>query len=86
MDSTKRAEAFLKTQTTLKEVRTKLVELSQSNLADIHVSHEWSWIPYVKDHIDFLIEQIGGIERALKDAPPPVTPEDIARLTSKDKT
>ena len=85
MDSTKHSEAFLKTRTVLKEARNKLAELSQSNLADIHVSHEWSWIPYVKDHLDFLVEQLGGVEQALRDAPPPVSPEDLTRLTENQE-
>lgn len=86
MDSTKHSEAFLKTQTVLKEVRNKLTELSQFNLTDIHVSHEWSWIPYVKDHLDFLVEQLGGIEQALRDAPAPVSSEDLDRTSSKNST
>lgn len=86
MDSTKHSEVFLKTQTVLKETRNKLTELSQFNLTDIHVSHEWSWIPYVKDHLDFLVEQLGGVEQALRDAPPPVSSEDLDRISSKNST
>ena len=86
MDSTKHSEVFLKTQTVLKETRNKLTELSQFNLTDIHVSHEWSWIPYVKDHLDFLVEQLGGVEQALRDAPPPVSSEDLDRMSSKNST
>lgn len=86
MDSTKHSEVFLKTQTVLKETRNKLTELYQFNLTDIHVSHEWSWIPYVKDHLDFLVEQLGGVEQALRDAPPPVSSEDLDRISSKNST
>ena len=62
---------------TLKEIVKKLSELSKEDLTNIHVSYKWSWIPYVKDHLDFLVEQLNGIEQALRDAPAPVTQEDI---------
>lgn len=68
---------------TLKEIVKKLSELSKEDLTNIHVNQEWSWIPYVKDHLDFLIEQTDGIAIALRDAPPPVTLEDVARLVEK---
>ena len=84
MDSTKASETFLNAQAVLKETRNKLLELSNSNLEDIHVSYKLSWIPYVKDHLDFLVEQLNGIEQALRDAPAPVTQEDIvASLVEK---
>jgi hypothetical protein len=80
------SDVFLRVQMTLKEIVEKLTELSKEDLTNIHVNQEWSWIPYVKDHLDFLIEQTGGVGDALRDAPPPVTPEDLARHTSKDQS
>lgn len=80
------SDVFLRVQTTLKEIVEKLTELSKEDLTNIHVNQEWSWIPYVKDHLDFLIEQTGGVGDALRDAPPPVTPEDMARRTLKDQS
>jgi hypothetical protein len=37
-------------------------------------------MPYVKDHLDFLIEQVGGLSENLQDAPPPDAPEEIIAL------
>lgn len=79
MLTTQRGDTFLKTQETLKEIRIKLAELSKADLTNIHVGQDWSWIPYVKDHLDFLLEQVSGVEAALKDGPPPVAPEDLAK-------
>jgi len=71
--SDQRSEVYLKVQSTLKEFREKLTELSNTDLSGIHVDKEWSWIPYVKDHLDFLAEQTAGVEGALRDTPPPVS-------------
>ena len=68
-------------QTTLKEIKIKIQELSNSDLSSVHVNHEWSWIPYLKDHLEFLIEQIGGLETSLRDGPPPVSDEDLKKLS-----
>lgn len=68
------SDALLKVQTPLKEILEKLTELSKEDLTNVHVSHEWSWVPYVKDHLDFLIEQVGGLLDNLKGSPPPVDP------------
>lgn len=65
------SEVFLKVLATLREFREKLTELSNTDLSGIHVHHEWSWIPYVKDHLDFLVEQAGGLSDNLRDSPPP---------------
>lgn len=83
MDTTQRSKVFLNTQATLKDIRIKLIELSKSDLSNVHVGQDWSWIPYVKDHLEFLIEQVAGVEVALQDGPPPVAPEDLARLTEE---
>lgn len=79
-----RSNTFLRVQTSLREIVEKLTELSKEDLTQIHVNQEWSWIPYVKDHVDFLIEQTTGVATSLRDAPPPVTPEDMVRLTDKN--
>jgi hypothetical protein len=57
---------------TLNEIKKKLTELSLTDLSKIHVGIEWTWMPYVKDHIDFLIEQTDGILQNIHDSPPPV--------------
>lgn len=83
MSTTHHSEVFLNTQTILKDIRIKLSELSKSDLSNIHVGQDWSWIPYVKDHLEFLVEQVAGVEVALQDGPPPVAPEDLARLAEE---
>ena len=83
MSTTHRSEVFLITQTTLKDIRIKLTELSKSDLSNIHVGQDWSWIPFVKDHLDFLIEQVTGVEVALQDGPPPVSTEDLLKIAEK---
>ncbi|MBM3194146.1 MAG: hypothetical protein FJZ60_00095 [Chlamydiae bacterium] len=85
MDTSQRSEAFLKAQAVLKETREKLTELSNSDLSGVHISHEWSWIPYLKEHLSFLIEQTGGVELALRDGAPPVTEEDLKRTMEKNQ-
>jgi len=82
--SNQRSEAYLRVQSTLKEFREKLTELSNTDLSGVHVHQEWSWIPYVKDHLDFLVEQTAGVEGALRDAPPPTSEDDIKRMTEKN--
>ncbi len=76
----KPSETFLDVQMALKEIRIKLTELSRVDLTNLHIDQEWSLIPYVKDHIDFLIEQTNGVEDALRDCRPPVTPDEIAKI------
>jgi hypothetical protein len=57
----------------LNEFRKKLIELSMMDLSKLHIGVEWSWMPYAKDHIDFLIEQTEGVVQNLNDSPPPAT-------------
>jgi hypothetical protein len=80
MDTNQSSESFLKAQATLKETRDKLIELYKSDLSGIHVHQDWSWVPYLNDHLNFIIEQIGGLELSLRDGPPPVSEEDLKRL------
>lgn len=82
--SDQHSEAFLRVQSTLKEFREKLTELSNTDLSGVHVDQVWSWIPYVKDHLDFLVEQTAGVEDALCDTPPPVSKDGIKRITEKN--
>lgn len=69
----------------IREIRQKLIELSNTDLSSVHVHHEWSWIPYLKDHLEFLVEQTTGIENALRDAPPPVAEKDIECVMQKNQ-
>ena len=78
--SEQRSDSYTKVHVVLEEFKQKLAELSALDLSKIHISHEWSWMPYVKDHLDFLIEQVGGLSENLQDAPPPDAPEEIIAL------
>ena len=71
---------------TIREIRQKLIELSNTDLLSVHVHHEWSWIPYLKDHLEFLVEQTTCIENALRDEPPPVVEDDIKRVMQKNQS
>jgi hypothetical protein len=71
------SESYKTTYETLKQIKKNLIELSTTDLSKIHIGHEWSWMPHVKDHIDFLIEQVGGLIEHLHDASPPVMSDEI---------
>jgi hypothetical protein len=63
---------YLLLSSSLEEICKKLTELSNKDFSNIHVDQAWSWMPYVKDHIQFLLEQTDGLLQNLKDVPPPV--------------
>ena len=77
---TQHSNNFLEVQTTFKEILEKLTKLSSTDLSKIHISHEWSFMPYVNDHLEFLIEQTSGLLESLNDSPPPKTLEEIKTL------
>lgn len=77
MDLQKNSEAYNKVYETLQETKKNLVELSTLDLSNIHIGQDWSWIPYVKDHVEFLIGQVDGLISNLKNEPPPSTPEEL---------
>ena len=66
-----RSEAHQRLSSALEEICKKLTELSKEDFSNLHVGVEWSWMPYVKDHLDFLLEQTGGCLYHLVDSPPP---------------
>lgn len=72
--------AYKTVQETLQQIKEKLLQLSATDLTKTHVDQEWSWMPHVKDHLEFLAEQVGGIADHLRDAPPPETPEEIKAI------
>lgn len=72
-----RSEAHQRLSGALEEICKKLTELSKDDFSNLHVGVEWSWMPYVKDHLEFLLEQAEGFKRNLKDSPPPVTKEGL---------
>lgn len=77
MDTKANSTIYNKVYDALKEVNEKLLEVSQLDLSQIHIGQDWSWIPYAKDHLDFVIEQVNGLKVNLKDEPPPVIPEEL---------
>lgn len=78
--SEQRNDSYTRVHDVLKEFNQKLVKLSSVDLSKIHIGHEWSWMPHVKDHLEFLIEQVTGLVDNLHDAPPPKTSEEIKTL------
>ena len=76
MSEQKNSESYQTAIEALKKSHQIIIDLSTSDLSKIHVDHNWSWVPYLKDHVDFLIEQIGGLIDNLKDSPPPVATKD----------
>ena len=80
-----RNDSYRMVQNFLKEIQQKVVELSKTDLSKIHVSQEWSGVPYVMDHLDFLAEQISGLIDGLKDAPPPELPDEIKALREQSQ-
>ena len=78
--SEQRSDSYTKVHDVLKEFNQKLIELSSVDLSKIHIGHEWSWMPHIKDHLAFLIEQVAGLVDNLHDAPPPETSEEIKAL------
>ena len=66
-----RSEPHQRLSGALEEICKKLTELSKEDFSSLHVGIEWSWMPYVKDHLDFLLEQTEGMRHNLKDSPPP---------------
>jgi len=69
--SEQKSETYYYVRKELEEIKKKLSELSSADLSNIHVGIEWTWMPYVKDHIDFLVEQTDGILQNIQDSPPP---------------
>lgn len=68
--SQERSDQFNLAKDALEKIKEKLTELLASDFSTIHVSHEWSWVPYLKDHVNFLIEQTDGLIENLQDSPP----------------
>lgn len=69
--SEQKSDTYEHVYNSLNEFRKKLIEISMMDLSKLHIGVEWSWMPHVKDHIDFLIEQTEGVVQNLNDSPPP---------------
>lgn len=69
--------SYEEVQDSLKQINDKLMKLSKEDLSKIHISAEWSWVPYVKDHIEFLIEQVQGLVDNLQNSPPPTAQKEL---------
>ena len=81
--SDQRSEEYLKVQDSLEKIKKNLVDISALDLSKIHIDQEWSWVPYVKDHLDFLVEQVSGLLENLRDSKPPTTPEEIEKIKAE---
>jgi len=68
--SEQHSECLIKTKQSLEQIKQKLIDLSTDDFSKIHVDQEWSYVSFVKDHIDFLIEQTEGLLTNLKDGEP----------------
>lgn len=75
MSEQSNSESYLTAIEALKKSRQIIVDLSTADLSKIHVDQSWSWVPYLNDHVDFLMEQIQGLIDNLRDSPPPVAPK-----------
>ena len=80
MSETSNNESYAQTQDGLKKIREILVEMSKADLSKIHIGYELSWVPYVKEHVAFLVEQVDGLIENLKDSPPPQRPEELESI------
>jgi len=83
MDDQQHNDTYNTVHMTLEQIKQKISELSSLDLSNVHVGHEWSWMPYIKDHLEFLVDQIGGLIENLRDAPPPALPEEIKALKNE---
>ena len=71
---------FVKVRDALEKIKKNLIDVTEVELSGLHVDHEWSWVPYVKDHVDFLLEQVEGIKTHLRDSPPPKASDFVEEL------
>lgn len=76
--------AFQKLSASLKEIQKKLLELSNEDFSNLHVGINWSWMPYVKDHLVFLTEQTSGLVDSLQDSPPPTLDKNLADIKKQN--
>lgn len=67
-------------QETFRHINLKLLEISSLDLSGVHVGDDWSLIPHLKDHLEFLAEQVSGLSDNLKDSPPPQLPDEVKAL------
>jgi antirestriction protein ArdC len=45
----------------------EVTTINKDQVRDIYVSEEWSNIPHVVEHLDFIIEQVTGLRDSLYD-------------------
>jgi hypothetical protein len=74
-------ESFLKTTQGLTQIKTQLEELLNLNVSNLSIDFEWSAIPDVKEHLEFLLQQVSGLQRSLKDVAPP----EIHKVTMEEE-
>jgi len=74
-------ETFLKTTQGLAQIKTQLEELLNLDFSNLSVDFQWSAIPDVKEHLEFLLQQASGLQTSLKDVVPP----EIHRITMEEE-
>jgi len=74
MSEQEKSQSYKTTFEALRKIEKKLVDLLSTDLSKIHVSNEWSLIPHINDHLQFLVEQVDGLIQGLQDSPPPPSP------------
>lgn len=75
MSEQQKSESYQAAFDALRKISQNMTDLSTADLSKIHVSQDWSFVPHLKDHLDFLIEQVEGLIINLQDAPPPDPPQ-----------
>lgn len=81
----KNTEIYELTKSTLQQIKQKIIELSACDLSSVHIGTEWTWVPYLNDHLQFLIQQVEGLELNLFDTPPPTILKEIQHLNDINK-
>lgn len=56
--------------TVLNNIIAELKRAVEGNLEGIEVEEEWSNIPFVREHLEFILEQTEGLSSSLRDKAP----------------
>jgi len=72
MSEEQNSESYKRVQDDLRKIKQNLIDLLNVDLSQIHVDMKWSWVPYVQEHLSFLVEQVDGLVENLADSPPPM--------------
>jgi len=79
MDESK-SQTYETSQKIFQKIKESLSEFLSLDLSKLHVHNDWSSIPYLQDHLNFLLEQVCGLSDNLKDEPPAALPDEVKAL------